>query len=270
MKTSVPQGFEGRLIHATCFARVPPRQEGEIAMGNAVITGAGRGLGKAMALRLAADGHHVVAVDLDGEAAERTAAAVGGEARRCDVSDWRSVDALAASVASCDVLVNNAGIWHFHSLLDAEPDQVAAVLGVNVVGVLLCSRAFAPKMIAAGGGSIVNVSSAAAWTNSPGTGIYPATKAAVVSLTKQMAIEWGEHRIRANAVGPGLVVTEGSAANHSGGRSPERAKNIPLRRVGVPEDIADVVSFLCSDDARYVTGQTIFVDGGITAGRAAI
>jgi 3-oxoacyl-[acyl-carrier protein] reductase len=239
-------------------------------MGTAVITGAGRGLGKAMAIRLAADGHHVIAVDLDGDAAARTASAVGGESRRCDVSDWASVDALAASIERCDILVNNAGIWHFHSLLDATPENVASVLGVNVVGVLSCSRAFAPKMIAAGGGSIVNVSSAAAWTNSPGTGIYPATKAAVVSLTKQMAIEWGAYGIRANSVGPGLVVTEGSAANHAGERRIERGKNIPLQRVGEPDDIADVVSFLCSADARYVTGQTIFVDGGITAGRAAI
>lgn len=239
-------------------------------MGIAVITGAGRGLGKATAIRLAADGHRVIAVDLDREAAERTAAAVGGEARQCDVSDWTSVDALAASIESCDILVNNAGIWHFHSLLDSTPANVASVLGVNVVGVLSCSRALAPKMIAAGGGSIVNVTSAAAWTNSPGTGIYPATKAAVISMTKQMAIEWGEHRIRANAVGPGLVVSEGSADRHSGERRNERAKNVPLRRVGEPGDIADVVSFLCSDAARYVTGQTIFVDGGITAGRAAI
>lgn len=239
-------------------------------MSTAIVTGAGRGLGKATAVRLAADGHHVVAVDLDGESAEKTAAAVGGEARQCDVSDWGSVDALAASLDACDILVNNAGIWHYHALLDATPEQVSSVLGVNVLGVLLCSRAFAPKMITAGGGAIVNVSSAAAWTNSPGTGVYPATKAAVIALTKQMALEWGEHGIRANAVGPGLVVTEGSAARHSGEQRAERGKNIPIRRVGEPAEIADVVSFLCSDDARYVTGQTIFVDGGITAGKTAI
>lgn len=239
-------------------------------MGTAVITGAGRGLGKATATRLAADGHHVIAVDLDLESAERTAADVGGEARHCDVSDWASVDALAASVDQCDVLVNNAGIWRYDSLLDSTPESVASVIGVNLTGVLLCSRIFAPMMIAAGGGAIVNVTSAAAWTNSPGTGIYPATKAAVISLTKQMALEWGEHLIRANAVGPGLVVTEGSAAKHSEGQRIERGKNIPVRRVGEPSEIADVISFLCSEDARYVTGQTIFVDGGITAGKTAI
>ncbi len=239
-------------------------------MGIAVITGAGRGLGRAIASRLASDGHHVVAVDLDGDTAEDTAAAVGGEARQCDVSDWAAVDALAASVESCDILVNNAGIWHYDSLLESTPEHVTSVLGVNVIGTLACSRALAPKMIAAGGGSIVNLASAAAWTNSPGTGVYPATKAAVISLTRQMAIEWGGHGIRANAVGPGLVVTEGSAAAHSGERRIERGKNVPIGRVGEARDIADVVSFLCSDDARYVTGQNIFVDGGITAGRAAI
>ena len=239
-------------------------------MGTAVITGAGRGLGKAIASRLASDGHSIIAVDLDGETAESTAATVGGEARQCDVSDWASVDALAASIDACDILVNNAGIWHYDSLLESTPEHVTSVLGVNVVGTIACSRAFAPKMIASGGGSIVNLASAAAWTNSPGTGIYPATKAAVISLTKQMAIEWGEHGIRANAVGPGLVVTEGSAARHGGEQRVERGKNIPIRRVGEPRDIADVVSFLCSDAARYVTGQNLFVDGGITAGRAAI
>jgi 3-oxoacyl-[acyl-carrier protein] reductase len=239
-------------------------------MGVAVVTGAGRGLGKATAERLARDGHDVVAVDLDGDAAAATAAAIGGTAEQCDVTDWASVDALAARVERCDILVNNAGIWRFHSLLDSTPDDISSVIAVNIVGVLLCSRAFAPKMIEAGGGSIVNLSSGAAWTNSPGIGIYPATKAAVISLTKQMALEWGAHGIRANAIGPGLIVTEGTSANYSAERRIERGRSVPMQRVGEPRDIADVISFLCSDDARYVSGQTIYVDGGVTAGRAAI
>ena len=239
-------------------------------MGVAVITGAGRGLGKATAERLARDGHHVVAIDLDAAAAEATAIAVGGDWRQCDVTDWASVEATAASIDACDILVNNAGIWRFHSLLDATPDDLQSVIAVNIIGVVQCSRAFAPKMIAAGGGSIVNLSSGAAWTNSPGVGVYPATKAAVISLTKQMALEWGAHGIRANAVGPGLIVTEGTSANYSAERKVERGKSVPMLRVGEPRDIADVISFLCSDDARYVSGQVIYVDGGVTAGRAAI
>lgn len=239
-------------------------------MGVAVVTGAGRGLGRATAERLRRDGFDVIAVDRDAAAAQATAAAIGGDWRQCDVTDWASVDALAASIERCDALVNNAGIWHFHSLLDSTPEQIDSVLAVNITGVLSCSRALVPKMIEAGGGSIVNLSSGAAWTNSPGVGVYPATKAAVISLTKQMAIEWGEHGVRANAVGPGLIVTEGTQQNYQGERRVERAKNIPMRRVGEPRDIADVISFLCSDDARYVSGQTIYVDGGVTAGRASL
>ena len=239
-------------------------------MGVAVITGAGRGLGKATAARLARDGHEVVALDLDAAAAEATAAAVGGSWHQCDVADWGSVEAVAARIERCDILVNNAGIWRFHSLLDTTPDDLQSVIAVNIIGVVQCSRAFAPKMIAAGGGSIVNLSSGAAWTNSPGVGVYPATKAAVISLTKQMALEWGAHGIRANAVGPGLIVTEGTSGNYSEERKIERGKSVPMLRVGEPRDIADVISFLCSDDARYVSGQVIYVDGGGTAGRAAI
>ena len=239
-------------------------------MGVAVVTGAGRGLGRATAARLRRDGFDVIVVDRDADSARATAEELGAEWRQCDVTDWGSVDALAASIDRCDALVNNAGIWHFHSLLDSTPADIESVLAVNITGVLLCSRALVPKMFAAGGGSIVNLSSGAAWTNSPGVGIYPATKAAVISLTKQMAIEWGAQGVRANAVGPGLIVTEGTEKNYQGDRRVERAKNIPMGRVGEPRDIADVISFLCSDDARYVSGQTIYVDGGVTAGRASL
>jgi 3-oxoacyl-[acyl-carrier protein] reductase len=239
-------------------------------MRTAVITGAGRGLGKATARRLARDGYLVVALDLDGDAAVATAEEVSGVGHQCDVTDPESVRAVAQHIERCDALVNNAGIWRFHSLLELAPEDASAVLAVNVLGLTYVSQAFAPKMIDAGGGAIVNLSSGAAWTNSPGVGIYPASKAAVEALTKQMAIEWGPKGIRANAVGPGLIVTEGTARNYQGERRDERGRGVPLGRVGEPEDIADVIGFLCSDDARYVNGQVIYVDGGVTAGRASL
>jgi 3-oxoacyl-[acyl-carrier protein] reductase len=239
-------------------------------MRTAVVTGAGRGLGRATAERLARDGYHVVALDLDGDAAAATAAAVGGDWRACDVTDAAEVRTVAEGIDGCDALVNNAGIWRFDALLDMTPEDAQAVLAVNVLGIAYASQAFAPLMIGRGGGAIVNLSSGAAWTNSPGVGLYPASKAAVESLTKQMAIEWGPLGIRANAVGPGLIVTEGTAKNYEGDRRTERARNIPLGRVGEPRDIADVIGFLCSDDSRYVSGQVIYIDGGVTAGRASL
>ncbi|MCU0311776.1 MAG: SDR family oxidoreductase [Acidimicrobiales bacterium] len=236
-------------------------------MGIAVVTGAGQGLGRATAERLARDGHHVVALDLDGERAAATAAAVDGDWRQCDVTDPDAVHAVAASLDGCQILVNNAGIWAFHSILEMSPDDARAVIEVNVLGVVWCTQAFAPLMKAGGGGSIVNLSSGAAYTNSPGLGTYPATKAAVESLTRTMALELGPSGIRTNAVGPGLIVSDGTAANYQGDRAAERAKGVPLGRVGTPADIADVIAFLCADDSRYVNGQVIYVDGGITAGR---
>ena len=239
-------------------------------MGIAIVTGAGRGLGRATALRLARDGHDVVAVDIDADAAKVTAAEVDGEARVCDVTDPAQCRDLAESLDGADILINNAGIWRFASFLDITPEDARAVVDVNVLGVLFCSQALVPLMIQRGGGAIVNLSSAAAFTNSPGIGIYPATKAAVVSLTKQMALELGGHQIRVNAIGPGLIETEGTAANFAGDRKRARAANVPLQRTGEPRDIADVIAFLVSDDARYVSGQLVYVDGGVSAGRLAI
>ncbi|MCB0993992.1 MAG: SDR family oxidoreductase [Acidimicrobiales bacterium] len=239
-------------------------------MPTAVVTGAGRGLGRAISERLARDGYHVVAVDLDATSAAATAEAVGGESRACDVSDAASVAELAASLGEVNALVNNAGIWLPCPTLDVTPADALKVLQVNVVGTLYCSQALIPKMIEAGGGPIVSISSAAAYTHSPGVGLYPASKAGVESLTKQLALEFGRQGIRANAVGPGLIVTEGTVHNFEGERRDQRAKLVPMGRVGEPSDIADVVGFLCSPDSRYVTGQVIYVDGGVSAGRAAI
>lgn len=235
-------------------------------MATAVITGAGQGLGRADALRLARDGFDVVCLDLNADAAAETAAMVGGTSFGVDVTDRDAVFAVAAQVGECTALVNNAGIWNFPSILDVDEAQMQSVIDVNVKGIVWCTQAFVPLLRAAGGGSIVNMSSGAAWTNSPMIGIYPATKSAVESLTRTLAMELGPDNIRTNAIGPGLIVSEGTSANYEGERASQRAQGVPLGRVGAPADIADVVSFLCGNDSRYVNGQVIYVDGGITAG----
>jgi 3-oxoacyl-[acyl-carrier protein] reductase len=231
----------------------------------AVVTGAGQGLGEAIGRRLAADGYEVAALDLDDDRGAAVAADIGGRFLHCDVSDPDSVRAAAAEVGPADILVNNAGIWFTEPTLDASDEHLQAVVAVNILGVLYCSRAFVPSMIEQGAGSIVNLSSGAAKSSSPGYGVYPASKAAVISLTRQLAMEWGPAGIRVNAVGPGVIQTERNRANFEGaGKS--RASRVPLGRTGVPADVADVVSALCSHDMRYVTGQIVYVDGGLSAG----
>jgi len=238
-------------------------------MGVALVTGAGRGLGRATARRLAEDGHRLVCVDLDGDAAQSAADEVGGTAHRCDVSDKQAVEALAGAVGTIDILINNAGIWRFGPLLSMSVEDTLAVLGVNLLGPLYCSQAFVPGMAEAGGGAIVNLSSAAAATRSPGIGIYPVTKGAIETLTKQMSLEWGPLGIRVNAVGPGLIVTEGTAHNYEGEARARRAQSVPLRRIGDPPDIAAAVAFLASPAASYISGQVLYVDGAVTAGQLA-
>jgi 3-oxoacyl-[acyl-carrier protein] reductase len=239
-------------------------------MGIAVVTGAGRGLGRAIAARLAENGHDVVAVDIDGSSADKTAAELGGKGRQCDVADIAAVRALAADIGPVDILVNNAGIWRFGPLIEATAEDIDAVMRVNLLGTLHGCQAFSAGMAERGGGAIVNLSSAAAVTLSPGFQVYPVSKNAVEALTAQLALELGPVGIRVNAVGPGLIVTEGTSANFQGERETQRARNVPLGRVGSPTDIANAVAFLASDQASYISGQVLYVDGGVTAGRPAI
>ena len=234
-------------------------------MAVALVTGAGRGLGRAIAARLAADGYEVVAIDIDADAAAAAAAAVGGRAHGCDVADRDAVRALAEQVGTVDVLVNNAGIWTYGSVVDAADADVDRVLAVNLGGTLNCCRAFAPGMVAAGRGVIINLSSLAAAMAAPVVEVYPVSKGAVETLTRQLALDLGPKGIRVNAVGPGSMLTEGTASAYEGERMAQRAALVPLRRIGTPEDIANAVGFLVSDQASYISGQILYVDGGGSA-----
>ena len=235
-------------------------------MSVAVVTGAGRGLGRETARVLAARGHSIVAVDIDEDSAVSAAAEAGGKGFGCDVSDREAVRDLADRVGPVDVLVNNAGIWRFGPLLSLSQADVADVVNVNLLGTLWCVQAFAPAM-AGRGGSVINLSSGAARLHSSGTGIYPATKNAIEALTIQLAVELGPSGIRVNAVAPGSILTEATAKILSDADRAERERTIPGGRMGRPRDVAEAIAYLASDAADYVTGQILYVDGGLTSGR---
>ncbi|MEU3900714.1 3-oxoacyl-ACP reductase FabG [Streptomyces sp. NPDC045251] len=242
----------------------------------AVVTGAGRGIGAATAKRLAADGAAVVALDLtEGDAAGTVTEirAAGGRALAvgCDVTDSGQVDAAidrtVAEYGRLDVLVNNAGVLRDNMLFMMSDDDWDTVVDVHLRGAFRCSRAAQRHMAGQGSGKIVNLSSVAAEGNR-GQANYAAAKAGVQGLTRTLAIELGPYGINVNAIAPGFVATAmtDQTARRTGADPKEfrraAAARSPLRRVGSPEDIAAVVSFLASEDAAYVTGQTIQVDGG--------
>lgn len=233
-------------------------------MGTALVTGAGRGIGRAIAHRLAADGYRVVVVDLDAGSVVGLADEIGGRAFGCDVADPAAVRMLAAEVDELDVLVNNAGIFPPARLTDVAPELFRRVMDVNALAPLLLTQQFLPRL-SASNGSVVNITSTAAKAVTPGTGAYSPSKAALVALTKLCAVELAHTGVRFNAVAPGGVRTEGTAQVTA---DPEREARfdalVPLGRRGLPEDVADVVSFFASSDARYVTGQVLYVDGGLT------
>lgn len=227
----------------------------------AVVTGAGRGIGAAIADRLERDGFRVARLDV-------TSSANSGVIT-CDISDAAAVDRVAEQVerelGPVSVLVNNAGAWSFGALEDVSPDDFARTLAVNVGGTFHCTRAFGRSMIENGHGSIVNIVSIAAQAANPKVGAYSASKAGVVALTRQTALEWGPRGVRCNAVGPGFVPTPGTGTVYDDEAvRGVRAAAVPLRRLGAPDDVANVVSFLASDQAGYVNGQVIYVDGGFS------
>jgi 3-oxoacyl-[acyl-carrier protein] reductase len=238
-------------------------------MRTAVVTGAARGLGRAIAVRLMADGFAVWAVDSDEAGLAQMADQTGAAPYALDVTDGTAVDGLAGRLERCDVLVNNAAIWRYTPLATTPTGEARRVLDVNVLGPLLLMQRLVPVMQRGQGGAIVNVSSITAKYSPTGAGLYPASKAALEALTRIAAVEFGPLGIRCNAVGPGIIPTEGTLSHYGDEATRQRrGRTLPAGRYGQPDDIAGVVAFLCSDDSRYVTGQVIYVDGGYTAAGA--
>ena len=237
----------------------------------AVITGAGRGIGAVLARHAAKEGYRVAAWDLDGEAVRAVAEEIGEECvpLAVDVTDESSVRAAVGELpVAPSLVVNNAGIVRFGPLLELAAADWRAALDVNLTGTFLVARTAAERMIAESvGGAIVNISSINGLAAAPGAGAYTSSKAGVVMLSEHMALEWGAHGIRVNAVAPGLIDAGMSDAIYA---DPEvrrlRSGRVPLGRLGTAQDVAETVLFLGSEKAAYITGQTLAVDGGITRG----
>lgn len=236
----------------------------------AIVTGAGRGIGRAIAEKLAAEGATVVVADIDGENASATAAVIGGLGVTTDVTSRESVAALASEVQDrygrVDVLVNNAGWDKVGPFLDSDPADWDRIIKLNLYGVLNVSKAVLPLMVSRGAGAVVNIGSDAGRVGSSGEAVYSATKGGVIAFTKTLAREMARHRIRVNCVCPGPTDTQLFA--ELGGDDPKLrealTRAIPFRRLAEPEDLANMVAFLASDEAGYVTGQTVSVSGGLT------
>ena len=232
----------------------------------AVITGGGRGIGKATAKLFTNEGAVVVIAEFDEVSGQSTANELGAHFIKTDVSKEESVNALFNFVLSefgqLDILVNNAGILADSTLKKLDPNSFDAVINVNLRGVYLCGRAAADIMIEQGSGVILNASSVVAHHGNFGQTNYVASKAGVIGITKVWARELGKDGIRVNAVAPGFIQTNMTAG------MPEKivdmmGEKVPLKRWGQPEDVANAYTFLASDEASYITGAVMNVDGGV-------
>ena len=240
--------------------------EGKIA----IVTGAGRGIGRGIAEKLAAEGATVAVTDVNEATAKETAEAVGGVGIACDVTSREDVAAMVAEVrrqfGRIDVLVNNAGWDKVGPFVDSDPADWDRVIAINLYGVLHTCKAVLPIMAGQGGGTVVNLASDAGRVGSSGEAVYAAAKGGIIAFTKTIAREMARSGINANAVCPGPTDTPLFA--EIGGDNPKLRealiRAIPMRRLAQPTDLANVVAFLASDEAAYVTGQTVSVSGGLT------
>ena len=237
-----------------------------------VVTGAGRGMGQAISERLAAEGALVAVTDVDEKAAVSTAATLEGAGGfRLDITDAAEVsariDEIAATLGPIDALVNNAGWDRLAPFLETDEDLWDRIIDINLRGPIRMTKAVLPRMVERGSGRIVNISSDAGRVGSTGEAVYSACKAGIIGFGKTVAREMARHNITVNAICPGPTATpllESMVGEGNDKLIESLKRGIPMRRLGLPEDIAGVVAFVVSDDAGFVTGQTLSVSGGLT------
>ncbi|MDE0571294.1 MAG: SDR family oxidoreductase [Verrucomicrobiales bacterium] len=247
------------------------RLEGKIA----VITGGGSGIGEAISRRFASEGAEVLILDIDEEPAKEVANSINGKCFQCDISDSNSVETVFKKIAEegspPDILVNNAGIAHIGNAMNTDPDEFDRIMRVNVRGPYLCIRAIIPSMIKNGGGSILNLASVASNLGIPDRFAYSTSKGAVYTMTLSVARDFVEKGIRCNCLCPARVHTP-FVDNYLKENYPGKEKEMfaqleatqPIGRMAKPSEIASLATYICSDEASFVTGSAFDIDGGFT------
>ena len=241
----------------------------------ALVTGASRGLGRAMALALAEAGAHIALVARSADGLKETADAVSARGRRAlalpaDVTVAAEVDAAVKSAldafGSVDILVNNSGVAAVKPFVETTPAEWHRILETNLTGAFNCCRAVGPGMIARRRGKVVNVASVLGARGLSGYAAYSASKGGLLALTRALAVEWARHNIQVNAIAPGWFVTSMNEAAFQDPRTSERLlRNVPARRTGRTEELGPLVVYLASAASDYVTGEVVFIDGGLGA-----
>src|SRR5918995_2327577 len=237
----------------------------------AIVTGAAQGIGKALALGLSREGAKLVIADIH----QNNAVAVKDEIRAAgamalaiatDVSDEMSVEAMVENCieefGKIDILINNAGIFPVSSVEDMEEEEWDRVIGINLVGAFLCSRAVASKLIEQESGRVISITSGRAFQGAKNAAHYASSKAGIIGFSKALALELAPHRITVNVICPGITDTAQPRGHQSEEQIYAQGQKIPLGRIGQPEDLVGAAVFLASDAAAFITGQTVIVNGG--------